>query len=164
MADVIEVIANAVLGALFLWAGVAKLLDGPVWMRQAADMGVPWPIAMPVPYVELAVGLLLVSQLFSPWSAIVAAVMLMAFTAVIALRLRDGSRPPCACFGSWSKRPLGAVHILRNLCVLAVAGSGHRCRGSEAPDRTFCRICVPLVRSKVTVRGRARVALVASVG
>jgi hypothetical protein len=121
VADDIEVIANVVLGALFLWAGIAKLLDGPVWTRQAADMGVPRPIAMPVPYVEVVVGVLLVSQLFSPWPAIVAGLMLLAFTAVIVQRLRDGSRPPCACFGSRSKRPLGAVHVLRNLGVLAVA-------------------------------------------
>ena len=84
-------------------------------------MGVSRPIVMPVPYLELAVGLLLVSQLFSPWPAIVASLMLVAFTVVIVLRLRDGSRPPCVCFGSWSKRPLGAIHILRNLGVLAVA-------------------------------------------
>jgi uncharacterized membrane protein YphA (DoxX/SURF4 family) len=121
VADVIAVIANVVLGVLFVWAGLAKLLDGPVWTQQAADMGVPRPIAIPVPYVELVVGASLVVQLFSPWAAVVAAAMLLTFTAVILLRLRDDSRPPCACFGSRSKRPLGAVHVLRNLAVLGVA-------------------------------------------
>ena len=38
-----------------------------------------------------------------------------AYTVVIVRRIRDGSRPPCACFGSRSKRPLGAYHVVRNL-------------------------------------------------
>ena len=83
VADVIEVIANVVLGRTFLWAGAAKLLDGPLWMRQAADMGVPRPIAFPSRTSSSCSGLLLVSQLFSPWPAVVAGVMLLAFTVVI---------------------------------------------------------------------------------
>src|SRR4051812_5519277 len=118
---VLEVVANVVLGLTFLWAGGAKLVAGPLWMKQAADMDVPRALAFPVPYVELVLGVLLVTQLFSPWPAVAAGLLLLSFTVVIVRRIQDGSRPPCACFGARSTRPLGAVHVLRNIGLLTVA-------------------------------------------
>jgi uncharacterized membrane protein YphA (DoxX/SURF4 family) len=118
---VLEVVANVLLGLTFLWAGAAKLLAGPLWLQQSADMDVPRPVAVVVPYLELVLGALLVTQIFSPWPAIAAGVLLIAFTAVIVRRIRDGSRPPCACFGARSRRPLGALHVVRNLGLLALA-------------------------------------------
>ena len=56
-----------------------------------------------------------------PWPAVVALAILVVFTLVIARRLLDGSRPPCACFGSRSNRPLGAVHVVRNVALMALA-------------------------------------------
>ena len=84
-------------------------------------MGVGRPIALVVPWVEIVIGALLVAQLFEPWPAVAAIALLVAFTVVIGLRLLDGSRPPCACFGSRSQRPLGAYHVLRNVGLLALA-------------------------------------------
>lgn len=109
------------LGLVFIAAGVLKLIAGPDWLKQAADMDVSRPMAMTVPYVEIVVGVLLVTQLFKPWPAVLAAAMLVIFTVVIVRRIRDGSRPPCGCFGSKSKRPLGAYHLVRNLLFLALA-------------------------------------------
>jgi len=119
--DIVGLVAGVVLGLIFLAAGVLKLVAGPVWLKQAADMDVSRPMAMLVPYVEIVVGALLVTQLFTPWPAVVALLMLAVFTAVILRRIRDGSRPPCACFGSKSKRPLGAYHVVRNLVFAALA-------------------------------------------
>jgi uncharacterized membrane protein YphA (DoxX/SURF4 family) len=117
----VGIVAGILLGLAFVWAGIAKLLDGPAWPKQAADMGVSRPIALFVPYVEIVIGVLTASRLFSPWPAVAALALLVAFTAVILLRLADGSRPPCACFGSRSKRPLGAIHVVRNIALIGVA-------------------------------------------
>jgi uncharacterized membrane protein YphA (DoxX/SURF4 family) len=119
--ETVGTIAAVVVGVAFIAAGVFKLADGPAWPRQAADMGVGRSIALVVPWVEIVVGAILAAQLFEPWPAVAAIVLLVAFTVVIVLRLLDGSRPPCSCFGSRSKRPLGAYHVLRNLCLLALA-------------------------------------------
>ena len=117
----IGTIAAIVVGAAFVAAGVFKLMDGDAWPKQAADMGVGRPIALIVPWVELAIGALLVAQLLEPWAALAATALLVGFTIVIIRRLLDGSRPPCACFGSRSSRPLGAYHIVRNGALLTRA-------------------------------------------
>jgi uncharacterized membrane protein YphA (DoxX/SURF4 family) len=118
---VVEVIANILLGAAFLWAGALKLVQGPSWSKQAADMGAPRPVALVVPYVEVFVGAALVSQVLKPWPAVVGLALLISYTVLIVLRLLDGSRPPCACFGSRSMRPLGAYHLIRNGALIALA-------------------------------------------
>ena len=119
--DVVATIAAIVVGAALIWAGVFKLVDGPAWPKAAADMGVARPIALVVPFVELAIGITLIIPVLRPWPAVAAIVLLLAFTVVILRRILDGSRPPCACFGSRSNRPLGSIHVLRNLGLIALA-------------------------------------------
>ena len=118
-------IAAVVLGAALVAAGVFKLAGRPAWPKQAADMGVVRPVAVVVPWVEIVIGVALASHFFEPWPALAAIVFLIGATVVIVRRLLDGSRPPCACFGSRSTRPLGAYHVARNggLLVLAMAAA-----------------------------------------
>ena len=117
----VGIVASVVVGVLLVAAGVLKLVEGPAWLKQAADMGVARTVALAVPYVEIVVGVLLATTLFAPWPAVAALVLFVGFTVVVVRRVRDGSRPPCACFGSRSKRPLGAYHVVRNLVIVAVA-------------------------------------------
>ena len=49
-----------------------------------------------------------------------AAVMLVAFTGLLGMHLRRDNRPPCACFGGASQRPIGARDIARNIFLLAL--------------------------------------------
>lgn len=117
----VGVVAGVLVGVALMAAGVFKLIDGPGWPQQAADMGVPRALALVVPWVEIVIGAALASQLARPWPAIAALALLVVFTFVIVTRLLDGSRPPCACFGPRSTRPLGASHVVRNVALLALA-------------------------------------------
>ena len=119
--DLVGLLAGVAVGIALIWAGGLKLVEGPAWLKQAADMDVARPIAQAVPYVEIVIGVPLVAQMFEPWPAVAALVLLAAYTILIVRRIRDGSRPPCACFGSKSKRPLGVYHVTRNLVLMAVA-------------------------------------------
>ena len=119
--DVIGRIAAIALGVMFVVSGGFKLADGPAWPKMAADLGVARPLALALPWYEVVLGALLISGIISPWAEIAATVTLLAFTVVIVHRLLDGSRPPCACFGSRSNRPLGRRHVARNVVLLAVA-------------------------------------------
>jgi len=119
--DIVGLVAGIIVGVVLVVAGVLKLVAGPGWSMQAADMDVPRPIALVVPYVEIVLGVLVAVQVFTPWPAVAALLLFVVFTVVIVRRLMDGSRPPCGCFGSRSQRPLGAYHVVRNLVFLALA-------------------------------------------
>lgn len=119
--EVVGIVARVTLGAVYLVAGVFKLVAGAAWPRQAADLGVPRRVAVAVPYGEIALGAALATQLLRPWPAIASIVLLVAFTVVIVRRLGDASRPPCACFGTRSSRPLGPLHLIRNAILLMIA-------------------------------------------
>jgi hypothetical protein len=110
-----------VLGVIFLFAAVAKISSPRQWQMQAADLGVPGGIAMAVPFVEAVVGALLVTQLVRRIVAVVAAAMLLAFSVLLVTRLRQGRRPPCACFGALTAKPIGWSNVARNAVFLGVA-------------------------------------------
>lgn len=114
-------LARVALGGVFLVSGALKSSDRDRWRRQARDLVVPDPVASMLPWAEVALGAVLVAGVAAPWPAIVAAVVLLAFSIFIARRLRDGARPACACFGAHSDRPLGVRHLIRNAGFVALA-------------------------------------------
>lgn len=119
--NAVGLIASIVLGAAFLFAGGAKIAAGPSWPVQARGLGAPgWAIPL-VPWIEIVVGALLCAQLIEPLPAFAAAAMLLVFSALLALRLSRGQHPPCACFGSWSAKPLSWRHLARNAALIAIA-------------------------------------------
>lgn len=118
--DLLARIAAILLGAVFVVAGAAKLAAGSAWIAQARQMGASQPIATVVPGVELVLGAALVTGIAMPLPALAAIALLVAFSVVIARQLVDGRHPPCACFGSWSTRPLSEVHLLRNAGLIVV--------------------------------------------
>ena len=115
------VVASIVLGAVFVVSGITKIAAPAQWRTQSADLGVPGPVATVVPFLELAVGALLVAQLARSFAAVVAGVMLTAFTVLLIVRLKQGRRPPCACFGALSTKPIGWGNVVRNAVFLVLA-------------------------------------------
>ena len=115
------VVAAVVVGAVFLVAAVTKLADPQGWRAQAAGLRVPKAVATVVPFVEAAVGALMVVQLGRHVVAWVAFALLVAMAALLARRIAQGEHPPCACFGAWSATPIGWWHVVRNLLLAAVA-------------------------------------------
>lgn len=114
-------IAAVLVGAAFLIAGGAKVAAGPAWPQQAAALGAPRLVVPFMPWLEILVGAALCAQLARPAVASVAIAMLLAFSGLLVLRLSQGRRPPCACFGSWSAKPLGWQDLVRNAVLLALA-------------------------------------------
>jgi hypothetical protein len=115
------VAASLVVGGVFVVSSVAKLADPARWRSQSADMGVPWSAARVVPYGEAVLAAWLIVQWQRAAAASVAVLVLVAFTALVAVRLAQGRHPVCACFGSLSARPIGASTLVRNGLIVAVA-------------------------------------------
>ena len=113
-------IAAVAVGAALVVAGAAKAAR-PAWVRDAGALGVPAGLARPLPAVELLVGAGLVTGVARRPLAWVALGLLLAFTAVVAASLARGRRPACACFGGWSTRPIGAITLVRNGALAALA-------------------------------------------
>jgi uncharacterized membrane protein YphA (DoxX/SURF4 family) len=119
--DTAALVASVVVAAAFLLAGASKLAAGAQWPSEAAALGAPAGTIPLVPWIELALGALLVTQLAAPWPAIAACFLLVAFSVLIALRLAADEHPPCACFGAWSATPIGWRHLARNAVLLTLA-------------------------------------------
>jgi len=122
MSDAAGVVAAILLGAAFVLAGASKVAAGDAWPAQASGLGAPTWSVVPLPWVELGLGAILISNLARRPAAIVALVLLLVFSWLVIARLGEGRHPPCACFGAWSARPLGPGHLVRNgvLVVLAI--------------------------------------------
>lgn len=121
VAGVVGAAAAVVLGAAFLLAGASKLAMGEQWPAQARDLGAPAAVIPLVPWIELVIGAVLVVQFARPIAALVALAVLVVFTGLLVTRLAQGRRPPCACFGAWSAKPIGPSHVARNVVLMALA-------------------------------------------
>jgi uncharacterized membrane protein YphA (DoxX/SURF4 family) len=119
--EVAGLVASVALGLIFLVSGGSKIAAGPAWPQEAREMGAPTIVVPVLPWVEIVLGAVLAMQLVPIAAGIAALVLLVAFTALIVRRLTEGRRPPCACFGSWSSRPLGPGHVVRNVVFAALA-------------------------------------------
>lgn len=80
-------------------------------------------LALATVAAEAAAPVLLVVPFTSTAGFGLSACLLTAFTAVIVISLRRGSRTPCRCFGA-SSVPIGPPHLVRNLILLAGGGVG----------------------------------------
>lgn len=117
--------ARIVLAAVFLTAGVGKLLDLQGSRQAMRDFGVPAAFSQVggvlLPLFEIAAGVALVFAPTARWGAAVALVLLLGFIAGIANALRHGIAPDCHCFGQIHSAPAGRGTLARNgvLALLA---------------------------------------------
>lgn len=121
----IAALAAVVVGGVFIVSAVTKLARPAQWRAQATQLvlggGAPRRAFDAVPAVEAVLGALLIVQRRRDVVALVAAGVLAAFTVLLVVRLLKGRRPPCACFGSISAKPIGWGSVVRNLVLIALA-------------------------------------------
>ena len=115
------VIASVILGGVMCVAGGSKIAMGHRWPVEAQALGAPKAIAPIVPWIEIALGALLIVQLKPEVVGALSVDLLVAFTLLIMRQLQIGHRPVCACFGSWSSKPLSWQHVARNAGFIALA-------------------------------------------
>lgn len=118
-------IAEVVLGALFLWAAVAKLVRFSAWTSAVASYGLPdriRPVVLVVvPLAEVSTAALLVAG-SGKLGAAMSITLLSAFSlAVLRGRSVVGARLPCGCFGRSGERDYRAL-LLRNAALGVIAG------------------------------------------
>jgi putative oxidoreductase len=103
------VVFRLVVGGVFIWAGVLKVVD-PLGFAQSIMNYQVFPrtpafiIALALPWVEVISGGLLIVGLFKRSSALLVTLMLIGFIGLVALALARGIDTSCGCFGSFSRR------------------------------------------------------------
>ncbi len=109
------------LGIVLVLSGALKLAGRDIWRSQARTLGLPRLLIAGMPVLELVLGALLVVNVARRDAAVVAALLLVAFTYFLLRLLLMGRHPPCACFGALSRDAIGWGSIVRNLVLLGLA-------------------------------------------
>ena len=121
----VAAIAAVIVGVVFLVSAVAKFARPDQWRAQAGELvlGSRRPVRAfdAVPAVEAVLGALLLVQWQRTTVALIAAAVLCVFTALLVVRLAQGRRPPCACFGTLTTKPISWMTVARNLVLIALA-------------------------------------------
>jgi hypothetical protein len=122
---------RALVGAVFMLAAGSKL-TGPAALRAFTGAALalqPFPrfparlapaLVAVILTAELAVPVLLVAAPAARLGAVLAALLLTGFAAVLARAVRAGRDPQCWCFGS-TAAGIGRGHVARNLLLAVVA-------------------------------------------
>jgi methylamine dehydrogenase accessory protein MauD len=119
-------LARLLLAGVFVASGVGKLRDRAGARRAAEDFGLPGglvgPIAVALPFVELACAVLLVvADPGATAGAIASLLLLAAFTLTIAVNLLSGRQVDCHCFGQLSGGRTSWRTVGRNGALLVLA-------------------------------------------
>jgi putative oxidoreductase len=112
------------LGALFIWAAVAKLPDLAGFAQDVANYRIVPAVLVPfaaaaVVGIELLAGIALVSGWMARPAAMVVATLLAGFTVFLAQALLRGIDLRCGCFGG--DEPASWWTVVRDLAMLAAA-------------------------------------------
>lgn len=123
--DTVVLAVRLVLAAVFITAGIAKLLDREGSVKALKEFGLGDRLGRAggtaLPLAELAVALAL---LFPPTATIGAAgalLLLGAFIFGISRALLQGTTPDCHCFGQIHSAPAGRSTLVRNAVLAALA-------------------------------------------
>lgn len=107
-----------VVAAVFVYAGVAKFVTFNNWTFQARALGAPDPFVVLVPVAEVLLGVMLVGGWLFTQTVVAGMLLLISFTVLLLVRLRDPDRQPCSCFGATSQRPMSWLDVLRNIILI----------------------------------------------
>ncbi len=121
--------AQVLLGLLFLYAALAKIVDmGDLATEVHNFRLVPqWSenlIAMALPWIELLAGLALVLGVSPRAGAWVAGALLAVFTLGVIAAMARGLDITCGCFGTSSVMRVGWAKLAENLGMLVLAALG----------------------------------------
>ncbi len=134
-------LARLGLGAVFLYAGLAKLLDVGAFARVISqhDLAPAWalsPLALGLPLLELAAGLGLALELRGGLGLTTA--LLVLFVAVLWFGILRGLEADCGCFSPEEMGEHDSLRqaMIRDLVMLAAAGYMHLWRRGRRPSPT----------------------------
>ena len=126
--------------ALFIFSAVMKLTDSARFLGTLTAFGVPKKLlripAVLIPALEIGIALVLCVQRGTQAGSIGVFALLVVFTTIIVLKLLQGERPVCNCFGSSSLEPIGKRTVYRNVALICLA-TGFTLTQASIPRETI---------------------------
>lgn len=129
--DVIGLLVRLGLAGIWIYSGVEKAADpmntqlAVAAYRLLPDSAVPL-VAGVLPYLELALGALLLFGLTTRWAAVLSALVLAGFVVGVVSAWARGLSIDCGCFGGGGEIDPSQTHylgaVLRDVGFLAMAG------------------------------------------
>jgi uncharacterized membrane protein YphA (DoxX/SURF4 family) len=118
-------VLRVLLGLVFIYASYDKLLHPAQFAEAVANYRLLPPAAVGIaahtlPMLELACGLLLVLGVATAGASLVTSLLLLAFSAAVALAMWQGLDIACGCFSAAAER-VGWPVLLRDLGLLAAS-------------------------------------------
>src|SRR5690349_18676598 len=125
MTTIVRWLVRALLAALFLFAGTAKLVDSRTFANDVANYRLlPPPLVTPfaaaLPGVEVACGIGLLDPRAARAAAVLATALLVAFTVAAMQALARDINLDCGCFGS-VRAPVTMLTVARDVVLVAAA-------------------------------------------
>jgi hypothetical protein len=124
-------VAGQIPALVFLIAGASKLF-APVRTRESVEeygllpAPVAGPLAILLPWMELAIAGFLLMRVLSDYALLTGASLLGVFTLAQALVLLRGQSVACGCFGSMSTGPVRWLNAATNLVLIVCCLAGLR--------------------------------------
>lgn len=124
-------VSRAVLGGIFLLAGISKALDtrafaSEISAYQIAPAGLVQPMVIALPLLEILIGVYLLLGLMQRWAAAAAGALLLIFICTMTWALARGLTLDCGCFGNalglnTLRETVSAESIARDMLWLLLA-------------------------------------------
>lgn len=114
---------RGIIGILFVFSGLAKAFDLYSFVTTLSTYPyIPHflvvPLSVVVPTLEVALGLMLLLNVRARVASASLIAMLLAFTAISALKYYAGGTGDCGCFGSVVPRKLSAAFFAENAVII----------------------------------------------
>lgn len=154
----LDIFCRTLLGIVLVAAGIGKARDHQgvaavqeilraFGMHRAGPAGL---VAVSLPALEVGAAVLLVPAPTAALGYLLAAGLLAAFTAAIAVLLRDRRRVACRCFGDGDS-PSGGRHLARNGLLLTSAAVGLAAHTAAPPATRPATLAAAAVAAVVAV-------------
>jgi uncharacterized membrane protein YphA (DoxX/SURF4 family) len=123
--DGLGLLCRATLGAVFLWAGLAKAVDrqGSILSVDAYDVlpdSLVRMVGTALPWLEIALGLFVILGLFVRFAGVGVAVLGLIFILALSQAKARGLQIDCGCFGaSATGNGVGWFDIFRDVPIVA---------------------------------------------
>ncbi|HLM61001.1 MAG TPA: MauE/DoxX family redox-associated membrane protein, partial [Pyrinomonadaceae bacterium] len=123
--EILLILVRLILFAIFMLAGIGKLLDLKGSAKAVKEFGTPEELAkffaVALPFAEIVFAVCLLFAETSWLGAIGALILLLSFSGGMIWQLAQGNAPDCHCFGAIHSEPVSRKSLIRNIVFALLA-------------------------------------------